>query len=158
VRDTYYSLADLAPVMCAAVAMHPEMKYQYFEDEWIERPAWITAAVHTIETLWHNTYRSASPPLTAASDLDVLTPRPLASSSISGISQVVPCWKQKRATHTGAVHQSDQLQDFQHSAPEEEILDLMEYWQTKLHTSRWFHLFCMALCIHSIPAMSAEVE
>jgi len=158
VLDKYYSLADLAPVMCAAVALHPEIKYQYFADEWNEQPAWITAAHHKIQTLWHKTYQSASPPSTTASDLDVLTPRPLASSSISSISQVVPRWKQKRAKHTGAVHQSDQLRDFQHSAPEEEISDLMEFWQTKLHTSRWSHLSRMALSIHSIPAMSAEVE
>jgi hypothetical protein len=158
VLEKYYSLADLAPVMCAAVALDPEMKYQYFEDECNEQPSWITAAHHKIETLWHKIYRSASAPSTATSDLDVLTPRPLASNTVSSISQVVPRWRPKRAKHTRAVHQSDQLRDFQHSAPEEQILDLMELWQTKLHTSPWSHLSHMALSIHSIPAMSAEVE
>jgi hypothetical protein len=158
VLDKYYSLRDLAPVMCAAVALHPEMKYQYFEDQWNEQPAWNTAAHHKIETLWHKIYHSASPPSTAASDFDVFTLQSLASSSVSGLGQVVPRWKQKRAKHTRAVHQSDQLRDVQHSAPEEEISDLMEFWQTKLHTSRSSHLSRMALPIHSIPAMSAEVE
>jgi len=158
VPEMYYSIAHLAPVMGAAVALHLEMKYQYFKDEWNEQPAWIMAAHHKIVTLWHETFRSASPPSTATSDFEVLTPRPLASSSISGLSQEVSRWKQKHGQHTGAVHQSDQLRDFQHSAPEEQISDLMEFWQTKLHTSRWSQLSRMAHSIHSIPAMSAEGE
>ena len=31
--NTYYGLLDFAPVMCASIALHPGMKFQWFQDE-----------------------------------------------------------------------------------------------------------------------------
>ena len=39
ILNKYYTLTDLAPAMLAAVALHPEMKYEYFKDEWNDLPA-----------------------------------------------------------------------------------------------------------------------
>ena len=36
--DRYYSLTDLQPALYTAVALHPDMKLKYFEDEWKSRP------------------------------------------------------------------------------------------------------------------------
>jgi len=33
ILNKYYTLTDLTPVMLAAVALHPAMKYEYFKDE-----------------------------------------------------------------------------------------------------------------------------
>ena len=40
----YYQLADVSKVLYAAVALDPEMRLQYFESEWKERPEWIVQA------------------------------------------------------------------------------------------------------------------
>jgi hypothetical protein len=47
---------------------------------------------------------------------------------------------------------------FQDSPAEDEIPDLIAFWQTRLNTPRWSQIARMALSIHSIPAMSAEVK
>jgi len=44
ILNKYYTLPDLAPGMLGAVALPPEMKYEYFKDEWTYKPAWIGAA------------------------------------------------------------------------------------------------------------------
>jgi hypothetical protein len=48
-----------------------------------------------------------------------------------------------------------QVQD---SPAEDEIPDLIAFWQARLNTPRWSQIARMAHSLHSIPAMSAEVE
>ena len=33
----YYTLTDLVPAYFVAIALNPEMKYKYFENEWEDR-------------------------------------------------------------------------------------------------------------------------
>ena len=40
----YYVLLDDSPAYVAAVALNPDMKYEYFEQEWADKPAWIDRA------------------------------------------------------------------------------------------------------------------
>jgi hypothetical protein len=53
---------------------------------------------------------------------------------------------------------SDQFHRFQMATEEEEVTDLIHYWKKHLDSARWHQLARMALCMHSIPAMSSEVE
>jgi hypothetical protein len=53
----------------------------------------------------------------------------------------------------------DQFQRFQSNSDEEEDTpDLIQFWREHLDTPHWAQLARMALSMHSIPAMSAEVE
>jgi len=122
------------------------MKYEYFKDEWKDQPAWIEAARTKIENLWQSIYRN-----TASTDLVALP-----ASSVSSASH--PVWKQKRARQNSLSINTDQLHQFQDSPAEDEIPDLIAFWQTRLNTPRRSQIARMALSIHSIPAMLAEVE
>ena len=39
-----------------------------------------------------------------------------------------------------------------------DIPDILQYWLEKAKSPRWLDIATMAITIHSIPAMSAEVE
>lgn len=52
----YYQLADSSKVLYAAVALDPEMRLQYFESEWKERPEWIIQAREKAKGLWKEDY------------------------------------------------------------------------------------------------------
>jgi len=116
ILNKYYMLTDLASAMLAAVALRPEMKYEYFKDEWKEQPAWIGAAHTKIENLWQSIYRN-----TALRDLVALP----ASSSPNASH---PLWKQKRARQNSFSKNTDQLHHFQDSLADDEIPDLIAFW------------------------------
>jgi len=42
--DKYYNKVDETPVYASAIALNPEMKLQWFREEWEERPNWISGA------------------------------------------------------------------------------------------------------------------
>lgn len=52
----YYQLADSSKVLYAAVALDPEMRLQYLESEWKERPEWIIQAREKAKGLWKEDY------------------------------------------------------------------------------------------------------
>ena len=47
----YYTLTDIAPVHYAAVALNPEMKFDYFETEWKDRKDWVHNAEKEVQNL-----------------------------------------------------------------------------------------------------------
>jgi hypothetical protein len=52
-------LTDLSPVYYAAVALIPEMKLQYFREEWKDRPDWTTTAENAVTRVWEEGYKVA---------------------------------------------------------------------------------------------------
>lgn len=42
--NKYYSLTEFNPVLYAAVALHPAIKFDYFTIAWAEHPDWIESA------------------------------------------------------------------------------------------------------------------
>ncbi|KAF8241478.1 hypothetical protein K440DRAFT_571165, partial [Wilcoxina mikolae CBS 423.85] len=42
--DRYYSMTDMLPAMHPAIALHPDMKLNNFEEEWFEHPDWVALA------------------------------------------------------------------------------------------------------------------
>ena len=67
-------------------------------------------------------------------------------------------WKQKRQLR-GTVLAGDQFDRFQDWEMDEiDIPDILQYWLEKAKSPHWLDIATMAITIHSIPAMSAEVE
>ncbi|RPB05418.1 hypothetical protein L873DRAFT_1630172, partial [Choiromyces venosus 120613-1] len=52
ILDKYYQLTDVSKVLYSAVALDPEMRLQYFESEWKDRPEWILLAKEKSKSLW----------------------------------------------------------------------------------------------------------
>jgi len=161
----YYSLADRLPALYAAVALDPDTKLKYFELEWAEHPDWIALAKTKSQNLWESEYRSL--PQYIDTTLESLASSSLLPS-INRLSEPSNCsllapddtlarWKQKkraRLTHDAI----DQFDWFQITEEVEEVSDILLYWAARLKNARWTQLSHMALEIHSIAAMSAEVE
>jgi hypothetical protein len=54
--DDYYSRLDETPVYYAAIALHLAYRWEYFEDTWADRPAWIQRAKSLVEGLYRLHY------------------------------------------------------------------------------------------------------
>jgi hypothetical protein len=79
-------------------------------------------------------------------------------SESSAIDTGLTRWKQKKRARL-TVQDSDQFDRFQSAEEEEEeVPDILKYWANQLANPCWVQLAHMAREIHSIPAMSAEVE
>jgi len=52
---------------------------------------------------------------------------------------------------------TDHFEQFQPAVEEEEVSDILAYLAARLHNARWTELVYMALEVHTIPAMWAEV-
>jgi len=153
--NRYYSLADRVPVLYAAVTLDPDTKLRYFEIEWRDHPDWILSATTKSKDLWTMEYHTLQ-------YIDTTPAQPSSTPTALTGFEILPDntlsrWKQKkRAPHTPG--ESDQFDRFQAAEEKEEVPDILAYWAAQLNNPRWSQLAHMALEIHSIPAMSAEVE
>ena len=140
-------------MLYAAVALDPDTKLKYFEIEWADRADWVTLAKQKSKELWEAQYRTLQYVDTTLPD-----PQPTATIPFDQMPEdSLSRWKQKkraRLTHGD----TDQFERFQAAEEEEEVPDILAYWAARLHNPRWTQLAHMALEVHSIPAMSAEVE
>jgi len=153
--DRYYSLADRVPVLYAAVALDPDTKLKYFEIEWRDHPDWVVLATTKSKELWTLAYRTLQ-------YIDTTPAQPATAPTSSGELEILPDdtlsrWKQKKRARL-TQGDSDQFDRFQAAEEEEEVPDILAYWAARLNNPRWSQLAHMAMEIHSIPAMSAEVE
>ena len=142
------------------------MKLKYFEIEWAEHPTWVQIAKSKSKDLWKSEYRSHSV-LTKPTTVPPYNPtegqrhtsneaNSTAGTCIS-TDPTLSRWKTKkraRLTHD----ELDQWDRFQIAEEVDEVEDLLGYWSTRLKNPRWAQLSHMALEIHSIAAMSAQVE
>lgn len=143
------------------------MKLKYFEIEWIDHPDWVEIAQSKSKALWESEYRSLSHQTTlisiqpdSAIDSQNLNQSEAGSAigdSLITSNSTLSRWKKiKRAKLTN--DDLDQWNRFQSTEEVEEVEDLLGYWATRLKNPRWTQLSHMALEIHSIAAMSAQVE
>ena len=54
--NKYYTLTAANTVLYAAVALHPSMKFDYYDINWSERPEWIFEARQKVKELWETRY------------------------------------------------------------------------------------------------------
>jgi hypothetical protein len=57
ILDKYYELLDECPVYYTATALHPSMRWKYFEVKWKTRPDWISSARQNVKSLWESEYK-----------------------------------------------------------------------------------------------------
>lgn len=55
----YCSLLDDTPAYYAAVTLHPDMKFEYFQEEWSDRIEWINKAIDDTQKLWIDHYKGS---------------------------------------------------------------------------------------------------
>lgn len=66
-------------------------------------------------------------------------------------------WNQRKRVRL-TLGDVDQFDRFQAAEEEEEVANILAYWAAQFTNPQWSQLAHMALEIHSIAAMSAEVE
>jgi len=155
VLNKYYSLVDNHPALYAAVALHPDMEFKYFWNEWSERQDCIESDRSHCTMMRDTEYRDV-PGLCDVS--------PSQSTTIGAIPMPpppepsIPQWRRKQARLTMEIADIDQMQRFQSTPEAEDVTDVIHYWAKRLNSPEWYQLARMALTLHAIPAMSSEVE
>jgi len=154
-------------VLYAAVTLDPDMKLRYLEIEWINNPSWVEIIPRQSKELSDSEYKAlpqhiTTTPYNQNSSFHRQNPSThdggsSARASIVTTDPTLSQWKKtKRARIT---HEDmDQWDQFQRVEEVEKVDDLLGYWSTRLKNLRWTQLSHMALVIHSIAAMSAQVE
>ena len=145
--NKYYSLTDTNPVLYAAVALHPSLKYEYFKYAWKDHPNWVTKAKREVQNLWESQYKSRTP--TPPSTSSSMVP----PNHLTPVSSALSSWRQK---HIPSVLSQDELEEFTSTSTIVSIEDPREWWAH--HQKDYPRLSQMALDILAIPAMSSEVE
>ena len=156
-RSRYYSLADRLPLLYTAVALDPDTKLKYFEIEWKDHPDWILLAKTKSKELWTSEYRSSQYVDTTQVEVFPSTASPAASEVNSFQETALSRWNQRKRVRL-SMEDIDQFDRFQGAEEEEEVSDILAYWAARFTNLRWSQLAHMALEIHSIAAMSPEVE
>ena len=56
--DKYYVKLVECPVYYSAIALHPALRLQWFEEAWAHRPEWVTEARRIVRAIWESDYKS----------------------------------------------------------------------------------------------------
>jgi len=153
--DNYYRRSDQSPVYVLAVLLDPRMKLQYFQRRWVLHQDWIDMAETKLQT-------------TFAAYKDRLANMETAGNSTSGATgngetdgldssqedTALMSWKFEESAPTQ--DHFDEIALYLKSAVEPKSVDPRMWWV--VNQSRFPILAAMARDIHSIPAMSSEVE
>jgi len=167
----YYTLSDLVPAHFAAIALHPEMQFKYFETEWESHSDWIQNAKAEVRKLWESNYKPPPPtpqeqrlrvaqyltttPATATPEGSVL---PNDVTSESSTQTHILDWKPRKRQRLISSNRDD-LDDYLRRDVEDEFpLGPLKYWIDHAEDLRQKDLAKMTLDIFSIPAMSADPE
>jgi len=165
--EEYYMKLDDTPLYYAAVVLHPQMKWEWFEWYWRHRPDWIQTARQKVQELWENEYKNRPIPENGPvlkrrkvyhSGFNRFRMPPPSSSSpaLSPASEVIDEYVRWIATEEAwAVDERDPGSEDDQEKPEV-FIDPFEYWHSK--RLQFPHLAQMAIDILSVPCMSAECE
>lgn len=149
--DKYYNTVDETPVYHCAMALHPEMKLQWFREEWEECPNWISVAECAVQNHWSTEFQSKSQSSQASNHS---TP----SITITGAPNIIRNSTSKKHQHQQA-ETLDQFERFQDRDSEDEIsAGVLQYWVSRLNDSCQSLLAQMGVELMSIPAISDEPE
>jgi len=150
--DKYYNKVDETPVYYSAIALQPEMKLQWFREEWEGRPSWIAGAELAVRKHWSLEFKSKGLPLFRS----CLYPTP--EITVTETAPITPTWKSKKWQRQAA-ETLDQFERFQERDPQDELPGgALEYWVSRLDDPRQSQVARMGVELMSIPAMSDEPE
>ncbi|KAH0604073.1 uncharacterized protein H6S33_007104 [Morchella sextelata] len=159
-RTRYYDLTGPTPVHMSAIALHPEMKLDYFDGEWEDKPEWISNAHNSSRRLWETEYKhgyirkKSSTPNIDEDDVSAA-----AAPTIIHDREVdeLPISKRKKRARLAGSNQ-DEFELFQPRDCDEDLtLGPLQYWVQR-NEPRQKQRERMGIEIHSIPAMSADPE
>lgn len=129
------------------------MKFQYFQEEWKERPEWIAFAEETVQNVWETAYKGYTNggagerrPLEEEEERDVDAEEDLTR------------WERKLLAAAQVAAGLDMLQRFQQEKQVVWVRDVVGWWHERLLDPQWKDLARMALTYLTLPAMSAEPE
>jgi len=149
--DKYYNKIDETPVYYSAIVLQPEMKMQWFQDEWHERDSWVTGAELAVQKHWTSEFQLKGPPVRTSL---TSTPSIIITAGVSNI----PNWKSKKRQRQAA-DTLDQFERFQQRDTEDEIPGgALQYWINRLDDPHQSLLAQMGVELMTIPAMSDEPE
>lgn len=149
--DKYYCTLKDSPVYYAAAALHPSLRWNYFEEVWGQQhPGWVQEAKDIVQRLWDAEYR----------DLQITISSPegpvvkMRKTKLSSFDKYRNTYRQSQL----AWSQSDEYTRWQAntSSSERDITDPIEYWILKRF--EYPRLSRMALDVMTVPAMSSECE
>jgi len=155
-------LTNFVPAYFVTMALIPEMKYKYFENEWEERPDWIEGAKSMVQKIWERDYKRKSTGQNETLLPIAITMRPppaevTLTDSLSGLGNL-PDWKRKKRERLIGDCRDEldrylarETEDDLHAGP-------LQYWIDHVDDLRQKNLAQMALDTFAIPAMSAEPE
>jgi len=167
-RARYYAKLDYSPAYYASVALNPEMKFDYFEQEWGKWPDWIKKAKNDVVQLWETEYKekpqwmfAAIAPGTPDCDSGKCPPDPLRSLLRHADILGTPSWRQKKRARL-AREEGDAMERFQQDSYIEMDDDAgpIGYWFRVAAGKLPYGgaLAHMGLELSSIPAMCSEAE
>lgn len=156
--NEYYSKLDETPVYYAAVALHPSMRWDYFEKEWEEHPDWVEKAKGMVQCLWDEEYRFLEIPSKPGSQ-QPKQPKLQRNSLAAHLYR-----KRNKGNTTDSDSPSprrsgdtfDEYKQWYAGHPEDNIDDPIQYWINL--AAQYPRLSRMALDILTVQAMSAECE
>lgn len=149
--DKYYCTLKDSPVYYAAAALHPSLRWNYFEEVWGQQhPSWVQEAKDIVQRLWDTEYRDLQ--ITASSPEGPVVK--MRKTKLSSFDKYRNTYRQSQP----AWSQSDEYTRWQAntSSGERDITDPIEYWVLKRF--EYPRLSRMALDVMTVPAMSSECE
>ncbi|XP_044720143.1 transposase-like protein [Hirsutella rhossiliensis] len=143
--DKYYAKLIECPIYYSAIALHPALRLQWFEEAWAHRPEWVTEARRIVRAIWESDYKSLNVeegPATAVEDFQ--PPDDLDD------------FQKFRMRHRV---QSSHITNGDYRLPTRPIADELDRWTYwKLKEATYPRLARMAFDMLSVPPMSAECE
>jgi hypothetical protein len=156
--NKYYTLSDDSVAYIAALVLHPQYKWKFFDTTWAARPEWIQAAKDKVQGLWKS-YKithvvNRSPDLKLVHPIPAKRPRPASQYAFNALA--------------GSDSDDDEtVEEYDYYCTHEKRVKMLDvvpfnplfWWRDQMKQSpRYAVLGRLALDLLSIPAMSAEPE
>ena len=149
--DKYYNTLRDSPVYYAAAALHPSLRWDYFDEVWGQQhPDWIDEAKDIVQHLWETEYRDLQ--ITVTSPEGPVVKR--RKTTLSSFDR----YRNRYRNSQPFAAQADEYVRWQAnvSGSDRDVADPVEYWILKRF--EYPRLSRMALDVMTVPAMSSECE
>jgi hypothetical protein len=149
--DKYYNTLRDSPAYYAAAALHPSLRWDYFDEVWGQQhPGWVDEAKDIVQRLWETEYRDLQ--ITVTSPEGPVVKR--RKTTLSSFDRYRNRYRQSQPSAA----QADEYIRWQASVSgsDKDVADPVEYWILKRF--EYPRLSRMALDVMTVPAMSSECE
>jgi hypothetical protein len=155
--EKYYILADDNIILLVSIALHPGMKFDYFNVSWSHKPQWIRSTEQKVQKYWRDfkmrmTSKRTTLSTTMASQSNLQEAQhhgEQSATTSAGLSR----WKLKRKA-TDSI--KDEFEEYIGQAATDSELDPIRWWHN--HVQDFPILSKLAFDVFGVPAMSTECE